>query len=59
MAPSVHTPSSEAGERLARHHELEMWRAAQTVRAHVTGEGLESMLDCLGLSEVQRPAALT
>lgn len=55
MAPSTQSSFSEVSERLAQHHELEMWRAAQTVRAHVAPEGLAAMLDCLGLTDAARP----
>lgn len=37
-------------------HRLQMWRAAETVRAQVpVDEGREAMLDCLGLADVTRP----
>jgi hypothetical protein len=43
--------------RSAHSREVQLWQAAQTVRAHVpAGEGLASMLDCLGLTEARRPA---
>ena len=36
---------------------LQMWQAAQTVRAHVTaGEQRDDVLACLGLSDVVAPA---
>lgn len=44
--------------RAAEHHQREMWRAAQTVRAHVQPADHEELLDCLGLSDVLRPAGL-
>jgi hypothetical protein len=57
MSPSSQSFFSESLERSAHLHELEMWRAAQTVRAHVAvQDGLASMLDCLGLSDAQPPA---
>ncbi len=49
---------SESLQRSADQHERQMWLAAQTVRAHVAAEdGLDSMLDCLGLADAQCPAA--
>lgn len=37
-------------------HRLEMWRAAETVRAQVpVDQGREAMLDCLGLADVTCP----
>jgi hypothetical protein len=57
MTPTSQSFFSESLERTAHLHELEMWRAAQTVRAHVAAnDGLASMLDCLGLSDAQQPA---
>ena len=36
--------------------EVQRWRAAQTVRAHVgSGQGQDDVLDCLGLTDVERP----
>lgn len=55
MVPSSQSSFSESSERLAQHQELQMWRAAQTVRAHVAPEGLAAMLDCLGLTDASRP----
>jgi hypothetical protein len=47
---------SESLERSAHQRQVQMWQAAQTVRAHVAVEdGLASMLECLGLDEAQRP----
>lgn len=45
--------------RAAQHHEFEMWRAAQTVRAHVQHAGdRQDLLDCLGLTDAARPTGL-
>ena len=39
-----------------QHHELERWRAAQTVRAHIAvDDGQDAMLDCLGLLDLVPP----
>jgi hypothetical protein len=47
---------SESLERSAQQRQLQMWQAAQTVRAHVgVNDGLASMLECLGLDDAQRP----
>lgn len=43
----------------ARHHEMQMWRAAQTVAAHLEPhQGRQEVLDCLGLTNPVRPADL-
>lgn len=48
---------SESLERSAELHQLQMWRAARTVRTHIAaGDELDAMLDCLGLADAQRPA---
>ncbi len=40
----------------ADHQELQRWRAAETVRAHVRLEaGQADVLACLGLSDATRP----
>lgn len=44
--------------RAAEHHQIEMWRAAQTVRSHVQPDEREDLLDCLGLTGVLRPEGL-
>ena len=37
--------------------QVQMWKAAQTVRLHVSVEdGRETLLDCLGLLDVTAPA---
>jgi hypothetical protein len=59
MTDAAGTTFTDAMARTARHHELEMWHAAQTVRSHVpSDEGRDDLLDCLGLSDVQRPEGL-
>lgn len=56
MTPSSQSFFSESVERAAQQQQVQMWRAAQTVRAHVAAEdGLDSMLDCLGLADAKRP----
>lgn len=43
----------------AAQQEVQMWRAAQTVRSHIRqDQGQEAMLECLGLKDVTRPAGL-
>jgi hypothetical protein len=57
MTSSSQSFFSESLQRSADQHQLQMWRAAQTVRAHVAGKDeLEAMLDCLGLADAERPA---
>ena len=50
-------PSFEASIAAAHDlQEVQRWRAAQTVRAHVSsGQGQDDVLDCLGLTDVERP----
>lgn len=56
MTPSPQSSFSASLERSAHQREMQMWQAAQTVRAHFTSEpALASMLDCLGLSDARRP----
>ncbi|MCA1711756.1 MAG: hypothetical protein LC789_09035 [Actinobacteria bacterium] len=56
MTPSTQAFFSESLQRSADQQQMQMWRAAQTVRAHIAAEdGLDSMLDCLGLVDAQRP----
>ena len=44
----------------ARRQHLQMWQAAQTVRARVTpGEQRDDLLACLGLSDVVAPGGPT
>jgi hypothetical protein len=59
MTPAAPT-SFEASMALAtRHQQLQMWRAAQTVSSHIpVREDRQEVLDCLGLSDVVRPADL-
>jgi len=57
MTSSSRSFFSESLQRSADQHQQQMWRAAQTVRAHVPAEdGRDPMLDCLGLADAQRPA---
>jgi hypothetical protein len=53
-------PAASNEQRLADaadSRELEMWRAAQTVRGRVSEEGgRQELLDCLGLLDAARPA---
>ncbi len=58
MTTQVRPTHDEAMATAAEWQHLQMWRAAQTVRAHVSAEhGRDDLLDCLGLSEVTAPAA--
>ncbi len=54
------SPVASNEQRLAEaadSRELEMWRAAQTVRGRVSDEGgRQELLDCLGLLDAARPA---
>lgn len=53
-------PAQSNAQRLADaadSRDLEMWRAAETVRGRVPEEsGREEVLACLGLLDVERPA---
>lgn len=53
------TPAPDHQQRLADAvdlHQVQMRRAAATVRAHVTEPGArEELLECLGLSDVAQP----
>lgn len=55
MTPSAPSFFAESLERSAHQRELQMWQAAQTVRAHVAEDAVASMLECLGLEDVRRP----
>lgn len=44
--------------RAAEHHQIEMWRAAETVRSHAQAAEHQELLECLGLTDVRRPAGL-
>jgi hypothetical protein len=55
MAPSS-LSFSESLDRNAHQQQVQMWQAAETVRAHIpAGDDLDSMLDCLGLATAERP----
>ena len=59
MTHAAPSPFDASMARAAEHHQIEMWRAAQTVRAHVPHpDERDDLLDCLGLSDVARPADL-
>lgn len=58
MTSSVQPSYMESLQRSEEQQQLQIWRAAQTVRAHISvQDGLEAMLDCLGLADAQRPLA--
>lgn len=55
--PDVRTNHQRLSDAAQDQH-VQMWRAAQAVRARTPeGTGREELLDCLGLSDVQRPLA--
>jgi hypothetical protein len=59
MTDAVRPTYSESITAAAALHEVQMWRAAQTVRSHVSqDQGQDAMLECLGLQDVTRPADL-
>jgi hypothetical protein len=59
MTDAVRPTHTQVIAAAAEQHEVQMWRAAQTVRSHVSVEqGQEAMLDCLGLQDVVRPSGL-
>lgn len=56
MPTPIQSSYNASLEQSAQQLQMQMWRAAQTVRAHVPADaGLALMLDCLGLSEARRP----
>ena len=60
MNPVARPSFSDSLAMAAGHQHLQMWQAAQTVRAHVTaGEQRDDVLACLGLSDVVAPAGPT
>ncbi len=60
MTPPAQSFFGEALERSAHQRQVQMWQAAQTVRAHVAaGEQRDDLLACLGLSDVVAPAGPT
>jgi hypothetical protein len=59
MTPVSHDSFVQAMAHAAEHHQIEMWRAAETVRSHVQQpEERAALLDCLGLTDLARPAGL-
>jgi hypothetical protein len=58
MTPAAPSLFDLSMARAAEHHQIEMWRAAETVRSHVQPADREELLDCLGLTDVVRPAGL-
>jgi hypothetical protein len=58
MTPAAPSAFDLSMARAAEHHQIEMWRAAETVRTHVQPAEHAELLDCLGLSDVRRPAGL-
>lgn len=58
LSPDIQTN----GQRLlanAEFHELQMWRAAETVRRRTPeGAGREELLECLGLTDAQAPSSV-
>lgn len=55
MTPPAQSFFGESLERSAHARQVQMWQAAQTVRAHVAADSVASMLECLGLDEAQKP----
>jgi hypothetical protein len=56
MTDSTHATFSDVLAQSNQHHEMQMWRAAETVRSHVKpAQGRDDILECLGLSEAVRP----
>ncbi len=59
MTFSAHPTFSDALADAAGRQRLQMWQAAQTVRAQIgAGEHRDEVLACLGLSDVVDPAGL-
>ena len=60
MTPVARPTFSDSLATAAGRQHLQMWQAAQTVRAHVAaGEHRDDVLACLGLSDVVAPAGPT
>lgn len=58
MTTAVRPSFEESIAAAADLQQVQQWRAAETVRAHLgQGEGREDVLDCLGLTDVERPAS--
>ncbi len=56
MTPATRPTFSDSLAIAAGRQRLQMWQAAQTVRAHVAaGEHRDDVLACLGLSDVVAP----
>ncbi|MCW2622884.1 MAG: hypothetical protein JWL64_2486 [Frankiales bacterium] len=46
----------EVMAKTTEHHELQRWRAAKTVRSHVSpAQGQDALLECLGLQDLVPP----
>ena len=59
MTAAARPTHSDVMAATAEHHETERWRAARTVRLHVTPEqGQEDMLECLGLVDLTEPSGV-
>lgn len=59
MTDSAQASFNDNLERAAEHQQLQMWRAAQIVKSHVSPkQDRADVLDCLGLTDVERPAGL-
>jgi hypothetical protein len=54
MTPSQ-SSFSESLARSADRQQQQMWQAARTVRAHVGADDVQSMLECLGLTDAVQP----
>lgn len=60
MTTTARPTHTEALAANAEAHEVQRWRAAQTVRSHVSpAQGQDEMLDCLGLLDLTPPASLS
>ena len=59
MTPITPTTYLQSITKAEQAHDVEMWRAAQTVRARVSDPaGRDELLGALGLLEAVRPAGL-
>ena len=56
MTTAVRPSFEESMAAAADLQHVQQWRAAERVRAHLSpGEGRDDVLDCLGLTDVERP----
>ncbi len=59
MTDAARPTFSDTVARAEQMHQVELWRAAQTVRSHVSqDQGRDALLELLGLVDVPRPQGM-